>query len=336
MSKNNKNLTGSLITTLLLTIAMPFQVMATCVSNESCYNYNVSCCPTPCPMNPCVAPVCNDPCNPCQCNPCQCNPCACPCDPCACPCGPCFPQPCNQKRCCSSGVGIALGAIILGAAAGAGAGYAAGNNNHHHHGSKNCCPPVPAPTPSCCRCTCGQDIGETISFNFALLLDINLFIDELIGGGPNEFADGKIRITSFVVDPSGCMTTGATRKIDLTDIGGAVNIPIDDFPTLRFQGVVALVTPPGNIPFCDTICICDPCFGTYHVGLQIEFNNAPFLNIASSWVDVVTSATENSHTTLGLTLDIPASVCGLELTQVTSQFNYGPPKIPSDLTFGHN
>lgn len=307
---------------LTLTIALPLPIVK--AGNCPCSDYTIiydnchqpnsnntcppqySCCEQGwepqcnCTPNTCCEPTC-----------CQPNPC-CSCLPTTC-CPPCFETPCarpRRKRGGGAG-GALLGALILGA--GAGAGYAAGNSNchrkkdcdDHHHSDHDKCS------------NCGQDIGENLVFHLSMAANIDNFYEEF---------SGEAKVTSFVVDPRGCMTLGKSKDITIqqdfyeVDVWAIpLNYPLEELTNL--------------IVYDDMISICDPLYGTYHFGLQFEFNQLPKLNVDLIFGEVKSSKTQTT-TTIPLQLPISVNLSGVKFIQSTEEFSYAPDiGIPSKPSF---
>jgi hypothetical protein len=203
----------------------------------------------------------------------------------------------------------AFAGMLLGAAAGAGTGYAVSHNNNKK------CHKVIVQNTETCSSQCEQDKGEQLIFEISLALDVNLFLENIMNESTSLPGQGRLKVTSFVVDPRGTMTNGRTEVLTLQRenmrIGADNEIPIDR--SFQTSSLVA---------YQDFIALSDPYLGTYNFGLQCEFSNLPTLSFIVILGDVKSSKTQ---TTTAIPINLPLSygVSGLTFTQVQGVYEYG-------------
>lgn len=327
------------LTTISIFITMPAQML-----RAGNYEYNVVCepdnrCAEPASCQPawcnspptvcCPPPSCSDCCTQSGCcfPPSSCSDC-CPqsgcswtpdygCSSC---CEPCFPSPCCPPPSKSSAVGYAvLGALLLGA--GVAAGYAAGHNNKKQccrqpsrevpcsREEKPCCPPK---HDDCC-CEKNEDICflkdmcEELTFEICLNLDASQLACNSCGCCCST--DG-ITVTSFVSDPLGKVETGKIQTLDACQ-------PCDG----------RCCNSCSNCTFEDHIKICNPFYGTYHFGVQIQFCHHSQANAIIITGNVTSSKTQSTTT---VPISVLPNLCDVTLTQFTGDFSYAPDEcLPS-------
>ncbi len=167
-----------------------------------------------------------------------------------------------------------------------------------------------------------------------MILDINAFVNEFTTlTGTTIPQDGVLSVTSFVVNPQGCMTPGKTSTVNLQRATIPLSFELENLTLDVELPIDYAFLSQTVILFQDMIALCDPCYGTYHFGLQIEYNNLPTLSASIITGQVKSSKTQ---TTTAIPIEIPISVglAGLTFTQCTAQFNYAPAQgIPSEPVF---